>query len=94
MLKKDAMLTSKPRLSIIQKNYKNSGKLEQVSIIPLQKPRLSHIHHSARILKTSFITKVAVILHLGAWSFTITSSSFKKDARGSRKRLINLPKRK
>ena len=38
----------------------------------------NHIRHSARILKTSFITKVAVILHLGAWSFTITTARLRK----------------
>ena len=38
----------------------------------------NHIHHSARILKISFITKVAVILHLRAWSFTIISPNSRK----------------
>ena len=38
----------------------------------------NHIHRSDRILKISFITKVAVILHLGAWSFTITAAHSRK----------------
>ena len=38
----------------------------------------NHIHYPARIFKISYITKVAVILHLGAWSFTITAAHSRK----------------
>ena len=38
----------------------------------------NHIHRSARIIRIPYITKVAVILHLGAWSFIITVAHSRK----------------
>ena len=38
----------------------------------------NHIHHSVRILKISYVTKVAEILYLGAWPFTITATRSRK----------------